>query len=114
MKPGPVGILSDREYPASDRLIGHEPHGLNGTHETCGGVHIERELGSIVVETFDPCIVLRGSEIGEANDPIVDHSGQPADYVHTDGTVWTWRARRWRIVDGVHLRFYDLAAPEAD
>jgi hypothetical protein len=61
----------------------------------------------------DPRIVLRGSEIGEVNDPIVDHSGQPGDYVHTDGTVWTWQ-ERWRIVRGIPLRFYDLVTRSAD
>jgi|SRR6185437_7013990 len=40
-------------------------------------------------------------------DPVVSHRGQPGDYVHTDGTVWTW-LRRWRLVAGVHLRVYDL------
>jgi hypothetical protein len=58
-------------------------------------------------------IVLRGHQVGELNDPIVDHSVQPADYVHTDGTVWTWRDR-WRIVGGVHPRLYDLVARSAD
>lgn len=58
--------------------------------------------------TEDARVVLGGHEAGEWNDPIVDHPGQPADYVHTDGTVWTWRDR-WRIVGGVHLRLYDLA-----
>jgi hypothetical protein len=52
-------------------------------------------------------IVLRGAQIGLANDPIVDHPGQPADYVREDGTIWTWQ-QRWRIVEGVHLRMYDL------
>jgi hypothetical protein len=54
---------------------------------------------------------------------IVDHPGQPADYVHGDGTVWTWH-QRWHLVGGVpahdgmgmvgrtHLRAYDLATPE--
>jgi hypothetical protein len=36
-----------------------------------------------------PSIVLRGGQIGSADDLIVDHPGQPADYIHTDGTVWT-------------------------
>ena len=53
-------------------------------------------------------IVLRARQAGEADDPIVDHPGQPGDYVHTDGTVWTWE-ERWRIVSGDHLRLYDLA-----
>jgi hypothetical protein len=59
------------------------------------------------VEAQDVRIVLRGVQIGLADDPIVDHRGQPADYVHTDGTVWTWR-KRWRIVAGTRLRMYDL------
>lgn len=62
----------------------------------------------------DTRIVLR---TGGAGDPIVDHPGQPADYVHADGTVWTWLGR-WRLVGGVRkgdrivdrdqLRMYDL------
>jgi hypothetical protein len=64
----------------------------------------------MVVATPDPRIVLRGAQIGLANDPIVDHPDQPADYTHMDGTVWTWR-QRWRIVGGVHLRLYDLVEP---
>jgi hypothetical protein len=70
--------------------------------------------------TPDSRIVLRGGQIGLAHDPIVDHPGQPADYVHTDGTVWTWR-ERWRLVGGVQddegwtgrvqLRMYDLVLP---
>ena len=58
---------------------------------------------------------------GEA-DPIVDHPGQPADYVHTDGTVWTWHpamtdSRRHRDGDRMvgrdHLRLYDLVTATA-
>jgi hypothetical protein len=56
----------------------------------------ELEMG---MTTPDSRIVLRGGQIGLANDPIVDHPGQPADYVHTHGTVWTcaWTrfARSW-------------------
>jgi len=59
----------------------------------------------------DPRIVLRGDQIGLTNDPIVDHPGQPADYIYTEGTIWTWQ-ERWRIVGGVHLRMYDLAEPD--
>jgi hypothetical protein len=58
------------------------------------------------VEAQDARIVLRGEQIGLADNPIVDHPEQPADYVHTDGTVWTWR-RRLRIVAGTRLRMYD-------
>jgi hypothetical protein len=57
--------------------------------------------------TPDARIVLRGDQIGLATDPIVDHPGQPADYIDTDGTVWTWLPR-WRIVEGVQLRVYGL------
>jgi hypothetical protein len=68
-------------------------------------------LGSVGVTTPDSRIVLRGDQTGLANDPIMDHPGQPADYIHADGTVWTWQ-ERWRIVDGVHLRMYDLVEPD--
>ena len=54
---------------------------------------------------------------------LVDHPGQPADYVHTDGTVWTWH-ERWHLVGGarggewivgsIHLRAYDLVTPSID
>jgi hypothetical protein len=67
--------------------------------------------------TADSRIVLR---TGGADDLIVDHPGQPADYVHSDGTIWTWLGR-WRLVGGVreadrivsgdHLRMYDLVLP---
>lgn len=60
--------------------------------------------------TPDSRIVLRGAQIGLAYDPIVDHPGQPADYVRDDGTIWTWK-RRLRTVEGVRLRMYDLVEP---
>jgi len=61
----------------------------------------------------DPRIVLRGGgEIGAIDDPVVEHPGQPADYVHTDGTLWTWQ-RRWRVIRGIRLRLYDLVARSA-
>jgi hypothetical protein len=71
--------------------------------------------------TEDTRIVLR---TGGMNDPIVDHPGQPADYTHTDGTVWTWH-KGWRPVGGVrddkgrrfasiHLRVYVLVTSDAD
>jgi hypothetical protein len=59
------------------------------------------------IELGDIRIVLRGAQIGLAEDPVVIHRGQPDDYVHTDGTVWTW-LKRWRLVAGVHLRMYDV------
>jgi hypothetical protein len=69
--------------------------------------------------TEDTRIVLRTGD----GDPIVDHPGQPEDYVHIDGTVWTWH-ERWRLVGGVRegdrfigrqlLRAYDLVIPSGD
>ena len=62
----------------------------------------------------DSRIVLRGiPHAGMADYVAVDHPGQPADYVHTDGTVWTWQARRVFILGGVRVRCYDLAGPSA-
>lgn len=63
------------------------------------------------IELEDVRIVLRGAQIGLAEDPVVIHRGQPGDYVHTDGAVWTW-LERWRPVAGVHLRMYDLIEPD--
>jgi hypothetical protein len=68
----------------------------------------------------DTQIVLRTS----AGDRlIVDHPGQPEDYVHVDGTVWTWQGR-WHLVGGVrdgdrivgrlHLRAYDPVTPRVE
>ena len=75
---------------------------------------IERKVLEPAEPPEDTRIVLR---TGSDEDPIVDHPGQPADYVHTDGTVWTWH-QRWRLVGGVregdriinriHLRAYDI------
>lgn len=59
------------------------------------------------VELEDMRIVLRGAQTGLAEDPVVTHRGQPGDYIHTDGTAWTWLSR-WRPFVGVHLRVYDL------
>jgi hypothetical protein len=46
---------------------------------------------------------------GGVNDPIVDHPGQPTDYIHPfpDGPIWLWY-QGWRVVDGVRLRVYEL------
>jgi hypothetical protein len=69
-------------------------------------------LADMMIRT-EPRIVLRGREVGEENDVTVDHPGQPADYVHKDGTVWRHQDdQAYRNVDGVHLRVYDLL-PEA-
>lgn len=64
-------------------------------------------LGSVSMAAPDPRIVLRGDQIGLANDPIVDYPEQGADYWHTDGTVWI-RQNRWRVAGGARLRVYDL------
>jgi hypothetical protein len=54
----------------------------------------------------DVRIVLR-SRLGRENDLIVDHPGQPEDYIHTDSTVRIWQ-KRWHFVHGFRLRSYDL------
>jgi hypothetical protein len=59
---------------------------------------------------LDPRVMLR-IDTDRSNDLIVDHSGQPADYTHTDGTIWTWLGR-WHILGDLHLRSYDLRAPD--
>jgi hypothetical protein len=54
----------------------------------------------------DVRIMLR-SDLGREHDVTVDHPGQPEDYTHEDGTVWTWKGRVF-ILRGVRLRAYDL------
>ena len=71
------------------------------------GTYVARGLGSMGMTTSDSRIVLHGAQGGLANDPVVDRPGQPADYIDTDGTFWTW-LRRWRTVGCVQLRVYDL------
>jgi len=82
---------------------------------------IERKLlqPAQPLETTSRIVLRTGSD----EDPTVDHPGQPADYFHTDGTVWTWH-QRWRLVGGaregdqvsgpVHVRIYDLLIPGPD
>lgn len=62
------------------------------------------------IELEDMRIGLRGAQIGLAEDTMVIHRGQPGDYVHTDGTVWTW-LQRWRLLAGSHVRMYDMVNP---
>jgi hypothetical protein len=79
------------------------------------------KLGSIGMTTSDTRIALCVWKNGELSFLIVDHPGQPADYVHADGTVWTWH-ERWHLVGGVReadqivdrdrLRAYDLVTSE--
>jgi hypothetical protein len=92
-----------------------------------------RVVGGIRLRVYEVVvsIVLRRFHVGGFDDLVVDHPGQPADYTHTDGTVWTWK-QRWRLAgvvqDGIgqddkerafgrmrrHLRVYDLVAPGTD
>ena len=89
-------------------------------HATGTGHLSEPGLRWIGMTAEDTRIMLRADG---ANDQIVDHPGQPADYVHSDGTVWTWH-ERWRLVGGVRdgdriinrdrLRMYDLVMPSSN
>jgi len=54
----------------------------------------------------DVRIMLR-SHLGRDHDLTVEHPGQPEDYTHTDGTLWTWKGRVF-ILRGVRVRSYDL------
>jgi hypothetical protein len=82
-----------------------------------------RVVGGVRLRVYDlvVSIVLR---LGASRDDdlFVDHPGQPADYTHTDGTVWTWH-QRWRLVSSflddqgqtfgrfhTHVRAYDRAS----
>jgi hypothetical protein len=68
-------------------------------------------IGCIDMETPDTRIVLFVLTAAcDPDNPMVDHPGQPEDYVHTDGTIWTWKGR-WRpsLGGGRHMRVYDLA-----
>jgi hypothetical protein len=66
--------------------------------------------------TEETRIVLRAlAAAGDPGNPVADHPGQPADYVHTDGTVWTWQAKRYRpLGGGALLRVYDQVMPSSD
>jgi hypothetical protein len=106
-----VSITSDgRDGAAGTRAAPGHPTTASDSSDIAGRRCCTNVIGMV---TQDARIVLRGDQFGEVDDPIVDHPGQPADYVHADGTVWTWQDR-WRIVGGVHLRLYDLAMPSAD
>ena len=77
-----------------------------------------RVVGGVRLRVYELVvrIVLRLGADRE-DDLFVDHAGQPADYIHADGTVWTWR-QRWHLVGGfrdaegpwygrTHVRAYD-------
>jgi hypothetical protein len=92
-----------------------------------------RVVGGVRLRVYElsVSIRLRRFHDGGHDDTVVDHPGQPADYTHTDGTVWTWK-QRWTlgaiIQDGVgqddkerafgrirrHIRVYDLMTPGAE
>jgi light-regulated signal transduction histidine kinase (bacteriophytochrome) len=86
---------------------------------------VPMRLSSSGMTTEDTRIVLRTRPEACLVFVIVDHPEQPADYVHTDGTVWTWH-QRWHLIGGVpardgvgmvgriHLRAYDLVTPGTD
>jgi hypothetical protein len=73
------------------------------------GSSLGTPLSSIGMDEPDTRIVLFVYEAaGDPRNPMVDHPEQPADYVHPDGTTWTWQGR-WRpLGGGRHLRVYDL------
>jgi hypothetical protein len=62
---------------------------------------------------LDPRIMLRIDNVRE-HDLVVDHPGQPADYVHSGGTTWTWLGRWFILRNRDHLRSYDLKVPGAE
>ena len=79
---------------------------------------VARSSASLNGMEADPRIVLHRPG---GTDDLVDHPAQPADYLHTDGTLWTWR-ERWRPTGGVLdergrrrggtlLRVYDPVIP---
>lgn len=82
-------------------------------------------LSSIGMTAEDTRIALRTRPEGRLVFVTVDHPEQPADYVHTNGTVWT-RHQRWQLIGGVpardglgmvsriHLRAYGLVIPGTD
>ena len=53
---------------------------------------------------------------GGTDDQVVEHPEQPEDYIHANGSRWTW-VGRWRVVGGTphrggtvggtHIRVHD-------
>ena len=110
------------DHPEQPRDYFHADGGVWAWHDSW------RAVGGVDLRVYDLMtrIALRVSAAaGDPNNPVVDHPEQPADYIHTDGTVWTWR-ERWRPVGGVpgprgwgrvgghYLRVYDLVTPDTD
>ena len=85
----------------------------NNPRPSQGGV----KLGWTGMATEETRIVLRApTAAGDPGNPVVDHPGSLwTTYVHTDGTVWTWQAKRCRPLGAsAHLRVYDLVMPSSD
>ena len=89
----------------ADHAIGLVSHGWSLAEVSLATITNFASYESVELE--DVRIVLRGAQIGLAEDPVVIHRGQPGDYVHADGTAWTW-LKRWRLAAGAHMRVYDL------
>jgi hypothetical protein len=109
---------------ADDPVVDHPRQPADYIHPFPGGpVWIWQQewrvVGGVRLRVYElvVSIVLRGGQGGLEHDLIVDHPGQPADYTHTDGRVWTWK-QRWRLYGPVHqrhhMRAYDLVTPDAD
>lgn len=112
--PDPRIVLRGREAgEEGDPIVDHPEQpgdyfhadGTVWNREKAGGV------GGVHLRVYDlmPRIAMRVlTAAGYQRNPVVDHLGQPADYIHTDGTVGTWR-NRWRpLGGGRYLRVYDL------
>ncbi len=113
----------------NDPIVDHPQQPVDYIHPFPDGpvwtCHQEwRVVGGVRLRVYElvVSIVLRRGQGGLADDLIVNHPGQPADYTHADGTVWTWH-RGWRLVGGfqddkgqpfgrfhTHVRAYDLAS----
>ena len=125
--PDPRIVLRGREVGTEgDPIVDHPTQPRDYIHSFPDGPvwtwHQEwRVVGGVRLRVYElmPRITLRDfessdPETGVLNDLIVDHPGQPADYVQTDGTVWTWR-HGWRpLGGGRYMRVYVLAAPRAE
>jgi hypothetical protein len=71
---------------------------------------VVRGIWSAMSQGDDPRIVLR-DPVGVA-DQVVEHPGQPGEYVDERGNwAHTDAAANWRRVGGANLRIYDLIEP---
>lgn len=123
-----IVLYGGQDGSTDDRIVDHPQQPVDYIHPFPDGPvwtwHQEwRVVGGVRLRVYDlvVSIVLR---LGPSRDDdlTVDHPGQPGDYTHTDGTVWTWH-HRWRLVGGfpddkgpawsrfhTHVRAYDLAS----